>query len=100
MYLGKIVETAAARDLYRSSPHPYTRALLSAVPMPDPKATRARERIMLPGDVPSPMHPPSGCAFHPRGPHPGKDQMWSGEVPRLGEKVAGHFAACIKEGMP
>ena len=100
MYLGKIVETAAAQDLYRSPQHPYTKALLSAVPLPDPTATRARERIMLTGDVPSLMNPPSGCPFHPRCPHPGKDEMCGGEVPRLEEKAAGHYAACIKGRMP
>jgi oligopeptide transport system ATP-binding protein len=100
MYLGKIVETATSQDLYRSPQNPYTRALLSAVPRPDPKTTRARERIVLSGDVPSPMNPPSGCPFHPRCPHRGKDKMCSGEVPRLEEKAAGHYAACIKEGMP
>ncbi len=94
------METATVQDLYRSPPHPYTRALLSAVPRPDPKTTRARERIVLSGDVPSPMNPPSGCPFHPRRPHPGKDEMCSGEVLRLEEKAAGYYAACIKEGMP
>jgi oligopeptide transport system ATP-binding protein len=99
MYLGKIVESGAAEDLYRSPQHPYTRALLSAVPRPDPKATRARERIMLTGDVPSPMNPPSGCPFHPRCPHPGKDEMCGRVVPPLEEKAAGHYAACIKDVM-
>jgi oligopeptide/dipeptide ABC transporter ATP-binding protein len=100
MYLGKIVESGAAEDLYRSPQHPYTRALLSAVPRSDPKATRARERIMLTGDVPSPMNPPSGCPFHPRCPHPGKDEMCGRVVPPLEEKAAGHYAACIKDVMP
>ena len=81
MYLGKIVESGTAENLYAYPQHPYMKALLSAVPRPDPKATRARERIMLSGDVPSPMTTPSGCPFHPRCPHPGKDEMCRQVVP-------------------
>ena len=100
MYLGKIVESGTAEDLYGSPQHPYTKALLSAVPRPDPKAARTRQRIMLSGDVPSPMNPPSGCPFHPRCPHPGKDEECGRVVPPLEGKAAGHFAACIKGVMP
>jgi peptide/nickel transport system ATP-binding protein len=97
MYLGRIVELAPAQELYESPRHPYTRALLSAVPRPDPKAARGRERIMLSGDVPSPMNPPSGCSFHPRCPHPDLDAECRSRVPLL--EVAGdaHFSACGKD---
>lgn len=98
MYLGRIVETAAAAELYRSPRHPYTRSLLSAIPRPDP--TRARTgRTVLVGDVPSPVSPPSGCPFHPRCPHPGKDRDCARIVPPLEAKAPRHFAACIKEAV-
>ncbi len=95
MYLGRIVEIGEARAVVGAPRHPYTRALLSAVPVPDP--TRRAGRIILPGDVPSPAAPPSGCPFHPRCPHPLKDADCARIVPPLAEKAPGHFAACIKE---
>jgi oligopeptide/dipeptide ABC transporter ATP-binding protein len=95
MYLGKIVELASAADLYREPMMPYTQALLSAVPVPDP--TASRDRIVLSGDVPSPANPPSGCVFHPRCPHPAKDAACAAIVPPLEEKAPGHYAACIKQ---
>jgi len=95
MYLGHIVEQADAIDLYRQPIMPYTQALLSAVPVPDP--TRERQRIILSGDVPSPANPPAGCPFHPRCPHPRKDDACTRLVPPLEEKEPGHFAACIKQ---
>ena len=95
MYLGHIVELASARDLYREPLMPYTQALLSAVPVPDPAAKR--DRIVLQGDVPSPANPPSGCVFHPRCHHPRKDAACAAIVPPLEEKAPGHFVACIKQ---
>jgi oligopeptide/dipeptide ABC transporter ATP-binding protein len=90
MYLGKIVETAFYRDLYISPQHPYTQALLSSVPVPDPRA--AKEKSILKGDVPSPINPPSGCYFHPRCAHrmEGCDQ---GE-PALKDIGGEHYVAC------
>lgn len=94
MYLGRIVELADSDELYLNPLMPYTQALLSAVPVPDPRVKR--ERIMLEGDVPSPSNPPSGCPFHPRCQHPLKDADCAKIVPPLADKGGGHFAACIK----
>ena len=95
MYLGRIVELATSVDLYREPLMPYTQALLSAVPVPEPGARRSR--ILLEGDVPSPADPPPGCVFHPRCPHPHKDEACRRIVPPLEEKAPGHWAACIKQ---
>ncbi len=95
MYLGRIVELASATDLYREPLMPYTQALLSAVPVPDP--TSRRQRIVLAGDVPSPANPPSGCPFHPRCHHPAKDAACGRIVPPLEEKGPNHWVACIKQ---
>jgi oligopeptide/dipeptide ABC transporter ATP-binding protein len=95
MYLGKVVELASADDLYSAPLMPYTQALLSAVPVADPKARK--ERIILQGDVPSPANPPTGCVFHPRCHHPARDAACASIVPPLEEKTPGHFAACIKQ---
>ena len=92
MYLGRIVELAEAKTLYRSPKHPYTQALLSAVPRIDPKARR--ERIILQGDVPSPLDPPKGCAFHPRCPVKDKPQACFTDVPKLRVLSNGSQAAC------
>ena len=90
MYLGRIVELASAHDLYATPRHPYTEALLSAVPVPDPAAKR--RRIVLQGDVPNPIHPPAGCHFHPRCPH--AMERCRSEAPLLREVTPGHLAAC------
>ncbi|MDQ6830565.1 MAG: ATP-binding cassette domain-containing protein [Gemmatimonadota bacterium] len=95
MYLGRIVELADAEDLYREPLMPYTQALLSAVPVPDPKARK--QRIALEGDVPSPANPPGGCPFHPRCHHPAKDAACAELVPPLEEKAPNHWVACIKQ---
>ena len=95
MYLGRIVELADAEALYREPTMPYTQALLSAAPVPDP--TTKRRRIVLSGDVPSPANQPPGCVFHPRCHHPAKDAACTRIVPPLEEKAPGHWVACIKQ---
>ena len=92
MYLGKIAEVADRRSLYEDPLHPYTRALLSAVPIPDPKLEARRERTVLRGEVPSALNPPAGCVFHPRCPI--AVARCSAEIPPLREIRAGHWAAC------
>lgn len=92
MYLGRVAELAESEKLYEAPLHPYTRALLSAIPTPDPNVETRRQRIILEGDVPSPVNPPSGCPFHTR--------CWKAQdvcrtaIPPLEEKQPGHYAAC------
>jgi oligopeptide transport system ATP-binding protein len=92
MYLGRIVELAKSETLYKTPLHPYTQGLLSAIPVPDPAIEAQRKRIILEGDVPSPVKPPSGCSFHPR--------CWKAQAicrsvtPPLEEKGVNHYAAC------
>ncbi len=92
MYLGRVVELAKSEDMYETPLHPYTQALLSAIPVPNPTIEARRKRIILEGDVPSPVNPPSGCNFHPR--------CWKAQaicrevIPALEEKQYNHYAAC------
>jgi oligopeptide/dipeptide ABC transporter ATP-binding protein len=92
MYLGKVVEITDRLRLYEDPLHPYTRALLSAVPIPDPALEARRERTVLRGEVPSPLNPPGGCVFHPRCPN--AVERCAAAVPQLRELKAGHHVAC------
>ncbi len=92
MYLGSLVELAESYELNKNPLHPYTKTLLSAVPVPDPEISRTRQRIVLEGDIPSPMNPPTGCRFHTRCPYATK--ACSESVPEFREVEPGHYAAC------
>jgi oligopeptide/dipeptide ABC transporter ATP-binding protein len=94
MYLGKIVELADSKEIYREALMPYTIALISAVPVPDPEIEAKRERIILTGDVPSPINPPSGCPFHTRCPY--MIEQCKQITPKLVEIKPKHYAACIR----
>jgi len=93
MYLGHMVEMADRTEIYRNPAHPYTKALLSAVPIPDPVLDAQRERVLLAGEVPSPLNPPSGCVFHPR--CPVANDSCSLHLPELREVEPDHHAACL-----
>ena len=92
MYLGRIMELSPSEELYVKPIHPYTRALLSAIPIPDPRENRARERVVITGEPPSPVDPPKGCVFNTRCPR--VQDICRVEVPRLSEYGGGHLAAC------
>ncbi|HMP83079.1 MAG TPA: ATP-binding cassette domain-containing protein [Verrucomicrobiota bacterium] len=94
MYLGKIVEIGPASEVFEKPLHPYAKALVSAVPIPDPEREKKRQRIILSGDPPSPMNPPAGCAFHPRCPH--AVAACSDSTPALETFQSGHETACIR----
>jgi len=94
MYLGKIVEIADSTQTYTNPKHPYTKALLSAIPVPDPKVQRGRRLIELTGEIPSPLHPPTGCRFHTRCPIARLPAPCAETEPLLEEKVRDHLAAC------
>ncbi len=96
MYLGRIVELGTAAQVIEDPRHPYTQALISAIPTPDPERERSRRRIVLPGDPPSPLDPPAGCAFHPRCPH--AVERCKQVVPPLDPLPDGRVCACIRIG--
>lgn len=92
MYLGELVELASSHDLYKKPLHPYTQALLSAIPIPDPVLERKRSRIVLKGEIPSPLHPPSGCVFCTRCPK--AIPICKEKKPKMKEVYPGHFVSC------
>jgi oligopeptide transport system ATP-binding protein len=94
MYLGRICEVAPSEDLYRSQDHPYTRALLSSIPVPDPRIESKRRLVELSGEIPSPLNPPSGCLFHTRCPIAQVPGICADVVPPLELKSDGHYASC------
>ncbi len=94
MYLGKIVEMAASEELFSAPMHPYTQALLSSAPVPDPDTERQRQRILLGGEVPSAVNPPTGCRFHPRCPIGSEEEICRTQEPPLEQKPSGHAVAC------
>ena len=96
MYLGKMVELADADEIYNRPMHPYSKSLLSAVPIPDPKIARANQRIALTGDIPSPLNAPSGCPFRTRCPY--ATEQCAAEMPPFNEVKPGHFVACHRVG--
>jgi oligopeptide/dipeptide ABC transporter ATP-binding protein len=93
MYLGRIVEYAAADELFADPKHPYTKALLAAAPIPDPVIERTRPRTIIKGELPSPLNPPAGCVFHPRCPLATEECKQA--VPAVRELAPGHLVACI-----
>ena len=96
MYLGKMVELADAKEIYDRPLHPYSKALMSAVPVPDPQIARANQRIALAGDIPSPLNAPSGCPFRTRCPY--ATEACAAEMPEFKEVSKGHFVACHHVG--
>ena len=92
MYLGKMVELADADDIYDRPLHPYSKSLISAVPVPDPQVARANKRIVLTGDIPSPLNAPSGCPFRTRCPY--ATEACAESMPEFTEVSKGHFVAC------
>jgi oligopeptide/dipeptide ABC transporter ATP-binding protein len=93
MYLGRIVELTESRMLYDSPRHPYTKALLAAVPIPDPFVEETRAHAVVEGEIPSPLNPPEGCTFHPRCPY--CDPACKTQVPQLREVAEGHYVSCL-----